>query len=85
MTCSGACPIFGLRSSHDHPLRQFLNSFLEGIMPARRTTHRSSKGTKLYAVRDSKGRFKDIQTYKRAHAMDIKRASKTETATKKPK
>ncbi len=54
-------------------------------MPARRTTHRSSKGTKLYAVRDSKGRFKDIQTYKRAHAMDIKRASKTETATKKPK
>jgi len=45
-------------------------------MPVRRTTHRSSKGTKLYAVRDSKGRFKDIQTYKRAHAMDIKRGSK---------
>jgi len=47
-------------------------------MPAKRTTHRSSKGTKLYAVRDSKGRFRDIQTYKRAHAMDIKRASKSE-------
>ena len=51
-------------------------------MPVKRTTHRSSKGTKLYAVRDSKGRFKDIQTYKRAHAMDIKRASKAEAAAK---
>jgi len=51
-------------------------------MPAKRTTHRSSKGTKLYAVRDSKGRFKDIQTYKRAHALDIKRGSKREAAAK---
>lgn len=41
-----------------------------------RTTHRSSKGTKLYAVRDAEGQFRDIQTYKRAHAMDIKRTSK---------
>ncbi len=47
---------------------------------ARRTTHRSSKGTKLYAVRDSKGRIKDMQTFKRAHGADIKRKSKTETA-----
>ncbi|MBN2409807.1 MAG: hypothetical protein JXE07_08725 [Candidatus Aminicenantes bacterium] len=54
-------------------------------MPVKRTTHRSSKGTKLYAVRDSKGRFKDIQTYKRAHAMDIKRASKPEAAAKAKK
>lgn len=45
---------------------------------AKRTTHRSSKGTKLYAVRDKKGRFKDIQTYKRAHSSDIKRQAKTE-------
>jgi DNA-binding protein HU-beta len=45
---------------------------------ARRTTHRSRTGTKLYAVRDSKGRFKDIQTYKRAHGQDIKRKSKKE-------
>ena len=45
---------------------------------ARRTTHRSSTGTKLYAVRDAKGRFKDIQTYKRAHSLDIKRKSKAE-------
>ena len=51
-------------------------------MPIRRTTHRSSKGTKLYAVRDSKGRFMDIQTYKRAHAMDMKRTSKAEAAAK---
>jgi hypothetical protein len=45
---------------------------------AKRTTHRSSTGKKLYAVRDSKGRFKDIQSYKRAHAADIKRKSKKE-------
>ncbi len=52
---------------------------------AKRTTHRSSKGTKLYAVRDKEGKFKDIQTYKRAHTMDMKRKSKSETATPKPK
>ena len=51
-------------------------------MPIRRTTHRSSKGTKLYAVRDSKGRFKDIQTYKRAHAADMRRTSRAEAAAK---
>jgi DNA-binding protein HU-beta len=45
---------------------------------ARRTTHRSSKGTKLYAVRNKKGQFKDIQTYKRAHGQDIKRKAKGE-------
>ena len=44
-------------------------------MPARRTTHRSSAGKKLYAVRDAEGKFKDIQTYERAHAQDIKRGS----------
>ena len=31
------------------------------------TTHRSVAGKKLYAVRDASGRFKDIQTYERAH------------------
>lgn len=45
---------------------------------ARRTTHRSSTGKKLYAVRDKAGRFKDIQTYKRAHGSDSKRRSKSE-------
>ena len=48
----------------------------------RRTTHRSTKGRKLYAVRDAKGRFTDIQTYKRAHGSDIKRRSKAELARK---
>jgi hypothetical protein len=45
---------------------------------AKRTTHRSSAGKKLYAVRDGKGKFKDIQTYERAHAADLKRKSKAE-------
>lgn len=45
---------------------------------ARRTTHRSSKGKKLYAVRDKKGRFKDIQTYERAHRADLAHKSKAE-------
>ncbi|MBL8875549.1 MAG: hypothetical protein JNM86_07115 [Phycisphaerae bacterium] len=45
---------------------------------ARRTVLYSSKGKKLYAVRDKGGKFKDIQQYSRAHAMDIKRKSKDE-------
>jgi hypothetical protein len=44
----------------------------------RRTTHRSASGKKLYAVRDAKGRFKDIQSYERAHGRDVKRKSKKE-------
>lgn len=42
----------------------------------KRTTHRSSTGTKLFAVRDTKGRFVDIQVYKRAHAADMRRKGK---------
>jgi hypothetical protein len=45
---------------------------------ARRTTHRSIAGKKLYAVRDASGRFKDIQTYERAHGSDLRRKSKAE-------
>ncbi len=52
---------------------------------AKRTTMYSSKGKKLYAVRDKKGKFKDIQTYKRAHTLDMKRKSKAETAAKAKK
>ncbi len=44
----------------------------------RRTTHRSTSGRKLYAVRDAKGRFIDIQTYERAHRADLKRKSRKE-------
>jgi hypothetical protein len=46
---------------------------------AKRTTHRSSSGKKLYAVRDKSGRFKDIQTYERAHRADLARKSKSES------
>jgi uncharacterized protein YjhX (UPF0386 family) len=49
---------------------------------ARRTTHRSRSGKKLYAVRDASGRFKDIQTYERAHGQDIKRGAAAETKAK---
>jgi hypothetical protein len=47
-------------------------------MATRRTTMRSRTGTKLYAVRDESGKFKDIQTYKRAHATDLRHKSKAE-------
>jgi len=51
---------------------------------ARRTTHRSIAGKKLYAVRDAKGRFKDIQTYERAHRADLAARTKGEkTAARK--
>ena len=52
---------------------------------ARRTTHRSKAGKKLYAVRDSKGRFKDIQTYERAHRADLARTSVAEVKAKAKK
>lgn len=52
---------------------------------AKRTTHRSVAGKKLYAVRDKSGRFKDIQTYERAHRADIKRKSKSEGKSAKKK
>jgi len=48
------------------------------IMPTQRTTHRSGAGKKLYAVRDAKGKFLDIQSYKRAHRADLSKKSKAE-------
>src|SRR5262245_24667537 len=45
---------------------------------AKRTTLRSSKGKKLYAVRDKEGKFEDIQTYQRAHSADMARKSQAE-------
>ena len=45
---------------------------------ARRTTHRSSTGKKLYAVRDKSGKFRDIQTYERAHRGDLAKKAKSE-------
>jgi hypothetical protein len=49
---------------------------------ARRTTHRSTAGKKLYAVRDATGQFKDIQTYERAHRADLAKTSAAEAAAK---
>jgi uncharacterized protein YjhX (UPF0386 family) len=57
----------------------------EGDMPAKRTTHRSASGKKLYAVRDKSGKFKDVQTYKRAQGSDVKRKSKSESKSRKKK
>lgn len=51
-----------------------------GKKKSKRTVMYSSKGKKLYAVRDKGGKFKDIQQYSRAHAMDIKRNSQAEQA-----
>lgn len=45
---------------------------------AKRTVLYSSAGKKLYAKRDAKGKFKDIQSYQRAHAADLRRSSKDE-------
>jgi hypothetical protein len=42
-------------------------------MATKRTTHRSTSGKKLYAVRDEKGRFVDIQTYQKAHSTDLRK------------
>ena len=52
---------------------------------AKRTTHRSSKGKKLFAVRDASGKFKDIQTYDRAHRADLAKTAKGEAAKRKSK
>jgi len=49
---------------------------------ATRTTHRSATGKKLYAVRDAAGKFKDIQTYERAHRADLAQTSKAETTVR---
>lgn len=48
-----------------------------------RTTHRSTTGRKLYAVRAASGEFKDIQTFERAHRDDIAHHSKAERVARK--
>jgi hypothetical protein len=40
------------------------------------------RGKKLYAVRDSKGQFKDIQSYARTHSQDIRKKSASERKSK---
>ena len=46
-------------------------------------SEQAAKGKKLYAVRDAGGKFKDIQSYARAHAADIRKSAKAEATTKK--
>ena len=62
--------------------RQVDHKCAETLPMTFRTTHRSSSGKKLYAVRDKNGRFKDIQTYERAHRADLKRKSKAEKSSR---
>lgn len=45
---------------------------------SKRTTLRSKKGKKLYAVRNRKGEFVDIQAYDKCSRQDQKRKSKSE-------
>lgn len=45
---------------------------------AKRTVMYSSKGKKLYAKRDAGGKFKDIQSYQKAHSMDMAKRAKAE-------
>jgi hypothetical protein len=37
----------------------------------------------LYAIRDKQGRYKDVQSYNRAHGQDVKRRAKTESKGKR--
>jgi hypothetical protein len=55
-----------------------INRIRKGTNMAKRTTHRSTAGKKLYAKRDAAGKFEDIQTYERAHGQDLKKKSKAE-------
>jgi hypothetical protein len=53
----------------------------EGRM-VKRTTHRSSSGKKLYAVRDKEAKFKDIQSYRGHTAKTLSaRARRRSSAT----
>ncbi len=52
---------------------------------SKRTVLRSRAGKKLYAVRDASGKFKDIQSYARAHAADLRRTTVAEAAARTPK
>ena len=54
-------------------------------MPAKRTTHRTTGKKKVYAVRDRSGKFKDIQSYKKAHGSDVKRRARSESKSSKKK
>jgi len=47
-------------------------------MPRRRDRFRIRGKTLVYAVRDRRGRFKDIQLYRRCHLLDLRKPSRRE-------
>jgi hypothetical protein len=56
---------------------------MEGAkMTTRRTTMKRRTGTKLNAVPDRSGKFKDVPSYKRAHAADMRHISAAEVGAK---
>jgi hypothetical protein len=86
---NGALPPFGEKRSEEafsgterKRRRCFCKTAIGDFAMPTRTTHRSRSGTKLYAKRNKKGQFEDIQIYKRAHGQDVRRSSKKERASK---
>lgn len=51
---------------------------MSGGNEMKRTILRSKKGKKLYAKRNKKGQFVDIQSYQKAHKLDMIKKSKEE-------
>ena len=47
-------------------------------MPRKRDRFKIKGKTLVYAVRDRRGRFKDIQLYRRAHLLDLRKPSRAE-------
>jgi len=47
-------------------------------MPRRRDRFKIKGKTLVYAVRDRRGRFKDIQLFRRAHLLDLRKPSRRE-------
>lgn len=52
-----------------------------GTKRGRRTTFLSPKGKRLNAKRGAKGKFKDIQAFRRTHAAGLRKKSQSETTT----
>jgi len=52
-------------------------------MGRRRSRFKIWGKTTVYAVRDKRGRFKDIQLYRRAHRLDMKRKARGERRHKR--
>ena len=78
---NGCHGLFTVRSTHPLPPSSESEAAVALVSGCRR--FRVRHHTKLYAVRDSSGQFKDIQTYKRAHRADLAKTSKVETTAGK--